>query len=67
MSENATHAAAQRADYVRALNEERDQCERAGKKERVKAIDAELARVGGKPAERRAPESTTAKKTSKRG
>lgn len=52
-------AAARRADYVRALNEERDMCERAGKADRVKAIDAELERVGGKPAARQAPPSST--------
>ena len=39
------HAAERRADYVRALDEERDMCERQGKVDRVKAIDAELKRV----------------------
>ena len=38
-------AAARRADYVRALEEERDGCKRVGKAERVRAIEAELKRV----------------------
>jgi hypothetical protein len=38
-------AAAQRADYVRALEEEHDMCKRAGKTDRLKAIDVELKRV----------------------
>jgi hypothetical protein len=37
-------AAWRRADYMRALNEERDMCERSGKADRVKAIDAEISR-----------------------
>lgn len=38
-------AAERRADYLRALAEERDMCERSGKADRVKAIDAEISRV----------------------
>lgn len=38
-------AAERRSDYMRALAEERDMCERSGKVDRVKAIDAEIARV----------------------
>lgn len=64
MSEfDSEFAAARRADYVRALEQEREMLERAGKKDRVKAVDAELERVGAKPVERRAPSTTTAKKT----
>lgn len=59
MSES-DHAAERRADYVRALNEELDQCERAGKKDRVKAINAELSRLDVKPADRQAPPTATA-------
>lgn len=55
-------AASRRADHVRALREERDMLERAGKKDRVKAVDAELARLDAKPAERHAPSTTTAAK-----
>lgn len=38
-------AANQRKDYLRALEEERDMCERAKKADRIKAIDAEIKRV----------------------
>jgi hypothetical protein len=37
--------------YVDALKEERDACLRAGKKDRVRAIEAELARLGEAPKE----------------
>jgi hypothetical protein len=59
MSEN-THAAERRADYVRALTDELEQCRHAGKADRVKAIEAELDRVGEKPAGRQAQPSQTA-------
>ena len=42
-------AAARRADYVRALREEREGYERAGKPSRVAEVDAEIARVEGRP------------------
>lgn len=38
-------AAERRANYVAALEQERDMCDRVGKSDRVKAIDAELKRV----------------------
>lgn len=50
----AVHAAERRADYVRALTEERDMCDRGGKVDRVKAITAELKRVD-KVSGRKAP------------
>jgi hypothetical protein len=53
------NAAANRSDYVRALKEEREACERAGKPDRVKAIDAELRRVSGAPQGRSAEPSET--------
>lgn len=43
------YAAARRADYVRALREEREGYARMGNKERVAQVDAELARVEGGP------------------
>lgn len=55
MAEKNTEAAAtQRADYVRALEEERHALKVQGKTDRVKQVDAELARVKGAPAGRRA-------------
>lgn len=42
-------AAARRADYVRALREEREGYVRAGKTDRVAEVDAELARAEGRP------------------
>lgn len=51
----STAAAERRADYARALNEELDQCQRAGKTERVKAIKAELERIGSQPTDRQTP------------
>lgn len=60
MSRASDDAARKRADYSRALREELDQVERAGKAERVEAIKAELKRVEGKPAGRRSAEPTEA-------
>lgn len=37
--------AERRADYLRALEEERGMCQRMGKDERVKAIEAEIKRA----------------------
>lgn len=42
-------AAASRAEYVRALREERDGYERLNRPERVAEVDAEIARVEGRP------------------
>ena len=42
-------AASRRADYIRALREERDGYQRFGKDDRVAEVDAELARVEGGP------------------
>ena len=42
-------AAARRADYVRALREEREGYARTGNEERVAQVDAELARIEGAP------------------
>jgi len=42
-------AAARRADYVRALREEREGYVRAGKTDRLPDVDAELARIEGRP------------------
>ena len=42
-------AAARRADYVRALREEREGYVRAGRADRVAQVDAEIARVEGRP------------------
>lgn len=57
-------SAAARADYVRALTEERRGYEAAGNKERLADVDAELARFGAAPVKRTAPPrtSTAAKK-----
>lgn len=51
-------AAEQRAEYVAALKSERTSLEARGLKDRVKDVDAELARVEGKPAGRRKPATT---------
>ena len=48
MNESAD-AARLRADYVRALREERQGYIQKGLAERVAAVDAELARVEGRP------------------
>lgn len=42
-------AARLRAGYLRALREERDGYERAGKSDRVAGVDAEIARVEDRP------------------
>lgn len=42
-------AGARRADYLRALREERDGYERTGRPERAAEVDAEIARVEGRP------------------
>lgn len=44
-AEAARFAADRRADYGRALKEEREGLQRAGKTDRVKQVDAELKRV----------------------
>jgi len=54
-------SAAARADYVRALKEEREGYARSGKTDRVAAVDAELARFEAAPAKRSAPKRSTAK------
>ena len=54
-------AAARRADYARALKEEREGLERAGKKDRVAAVDAELKRLAAEA------KSADAKKTEREG
>lgn len=55
-------SAAARADYVRALTEERRGYEAAGNKERLADVDAELARFGAAPVKRTAPRKSTAAK-----
>ena len=42
-------AAARRADYVRALREEREGYVRTNRADRVALVDAEIARVEGAP------------------
>lgn len=42
-------SAERRADYVRALREERDGYARRGMTDRAAAVDAELARMEGRP------------------
>lgn len=42
-------AAAARSGYVRALREEREGYVRAGRADRVAQVDAEIARVEGRP------------------
>lgn len=42
-------AAARRADYARALREEREGYQRLGREDRVAEVDAEIARVEGAP------------------
>ena len=55
-------AAARRADYVRALTEERDGYARLGRSDRVAEVEAELARVSGAPVKRSAPRRSTTKR-----
>lgn len=50
-----TTPAEQRADYVRALRDEREKYVRLGLKDRVVGVDAEIARAEGRPKGRRAP------------
>lgn len=57
-----TDSAAARADYVRALTEERRGYEMAGQTERVAEVDAELARFDAGPKKRTAPKKSTAAK-----
>ena len=52
----------QRAAYVAALKAERHDCEVHDKKERVAAIDAELAKFDAAPMKRTAAKRTTAAK-----
>lgn len=61
MSEKAA-AAQGRADYVEALKVEREGYVRAGKTDRVKAVDAELARFDAAPKERSAAKKATTAK-----
>ncbi|MEZ5119667.1 MAG: hypothetical protein R2686_07165 [Candidatus Nanopelagicales bacterium] len=58
-------AAARRTDYVRALLEERRGYEMAGLSDRVKAVDAELARFDAAPKKRSTPkrQNTAAEET----
>lgn len=54
-------AATKRGDMVEALLAERANYVRAGKKDRVAAVDAQIKYYGGEvPVERRAPKSETA-------
>ncbi len=53
-------AAQARADYVRALTEERHGYEVAGKTERIAQVDAELARFDAAPVKRVAPKKAKA-------
>lgn len=46
---SASGAAAARADYIRALIEERAGYAQHGKSDRVAEVDAEIARVEGRP------------------
>lgn len=58
----AAHAAARRADTLRALTEEREGYVRAGKTDRVAQVDAALAALQGAPAGRKAPGRQTTKR-----
>lgn len=61
-------AATRRADYARALREERDGYERAGRQDRVAEVDAELARVEGGPVGRsETPTEVRPRSTRRRG
>lgn len=59
MSDDAAAAAAKRADEVRALNEERAGYVARGMTDRVKQVDAEIARLTGGPPRRRTAKKTT--------
>jgi hypothetical protein len=64
----AIAAGARRADYVRALREERDGYARVGKTDRIAAVDEELARVTGAPQGRsETPTVAAPSRTRKRG
>lgn len=52
--------AERRADYLRALEEERGMCVVQGKADRVKAIDAEISRAKSAPTGRTAPQADQA-------
>lgn len=49
MSDMQAAAAARRADYVRALREEREGYVRSGRTDRAAQVDAEIARAEGRP------------------
>jgi uncharacterized glyoxalase superfamily metalloenzyme YdcJ len=51
----AAHAAARRADTLRALTEERDGYARLGKADRVREVDAAIKALQGRPAGRKSP------------
>lgn len=55
----AAAAAAKRADEVRALNEERAGYAARGMADRVKQVDAEIARLTGQPPKKRTTKKTT--------
>ena len=57
MSDDAAKA---RADFVRALREEKHGYEVAGKTERAAQVDEQLARFGEAPVKRAAPKPQTA-------
>lgn len=61
-AQQAAHAAARRADTIRALTEERAGYVAAGKTDRVKAVDAELARMNAAPVGRTAPRKSSARR-----
>lgn len=50
-----------RADYVRALKQDREGYLRSGNKQRLADVDAELKRFESAPAKRSAPKRETAK------
>ncbi|MFN8185350.1 MAG: hypothetical protein U0R23_13135 [Candidatus Nanopelagicales bacterium] len=57
MSDDAAKA---RADYVRALKEERHGYEVAGKTDRLAQVDEQLAKFGEAPVKRTAPKKAKA-------
>jgi uncharacterized small protein (DUF1192 family) len=57
MSDDAAKA---RADYVRALKEERHGYEVAGNADRIAQVDEQLARFGAGPVKRTAPRKAKA-------
>lgn len=60
MTDEKTEAAVRRQDYLQALEFEHTGCVQAGKKDRVKAIDAEIAKLRGAPVD-----ATPAKRTTR--